>query len=124
MSRGKLVNDLSPTQCESLVKVLSSPSAERDFKHLLTPSNLQEVFDHPEEFILPQVPHLNFKGSSGAQAKERALSRLLSQIKESSEMLRSDASDAFPLPLPLRRTPQARLKRPRELETDGVVDLR
>ena len=37
---GKLVDDLSPNQFEALVKVLSSPSAERNFKNLLAPANL------------------------------------------------------------------------------------
>ena len=65
MSQGKLVDDLSPTQFEALVKVLISPSAERDFRHLLTHANLKEVFDLPEEFI-PKVLYLNFEGSGGA----------------------------------------------------------
>ena len=52
MSRGKLVDNLSPTQFNALVKVLSSLSAEKDFRHLLTPVNLQEVFDLPEAFFL------------------------------------------------------------------------
>ena len=63
LSRGKLIDDLSSAQFDDLVKVLSSLSPERNFKHLLTPTNLQEVFDLPEEFILPKVPYLNFEGS-------------------------------------------------------------
>ena len=53
MSRGKLDDDLSPAQFNALVKVLSSSSAEKDFRHLLTPTNLQEVFDLPKAFFLP-----------------------------------------------------------------------
>ena len=106
MSQGKLVDDLSPAQFDTLVKVLSSPSSERDFRHLLTPANLQEVFDRPKEFIIPKVPHLNLEGLGSAQAKERILSRLLGRIKEASEeMSRGDVGDAFPLPPPLYPTP-------------------
>ena len=46
-----------------LVKVLNRLSSERDFRYLLTSSNLREVFDHPEEFILPKVMRLNFEDS-------------------------------------------------------------
>ena len=63
LSQGKLVDDLSPAQFHLMVKVLSCPSSERDFRYLLTPSNLREVFDHPKEFILPKVSRLNFEGS-------------------------------------------------------------
>ena len=45
LGRGKLVDDLSPSQFDSLVKVLSLPSSVRDFKFFLTPTNLQGVFD-------------------------------------------------------------------------------
>ena len=37
---GKLVDDLSPNQFYALVKVMSSPSTERDFKNLLALANL------------------------------------------------------------------------------------
>ena len=40
LSWGKLIYDLSPTQFNSLVKVLSLSSTERDFRHLQTLSNL------------------------------------------------------------------------------------
>ena len=40
LSREKLFNDLSPAQFDLLVKVLSLPSIERDFRYLLTSSNL------------------------------------------------------------------------------------
>ena len=63
---GKLVDDLSPAQFDSLVKVVSRPSAERDFKYLLMPPNLWEVFDHLEEFILLKVLRLKFEGSGDA----------------------------------------------------------
>ena len=53
MSRGKLVDDPSPTQFNALVHVLSSSSVEMDLRHLLTPANLQEVFDLIEAFFLP-----------------------------------------------------------------------
>ena len=66
MSKGKLVDDLSSAQVDALVKVLISPSAKRDFRHLLTHANLQEVFDLPKEFILPKVLYLNFEGSGSA----------------------------------------------------------
>ena len=68
---GKLVDDLSLAQFDLLVKVLGLPSFVKDFRYLLMPSNLWEVFDHPEEFILPKVPRLNFEGSRDTQAKER-----------------------------------------------------
>ena len=83
------------------------------------------MFDLPEEFILSKVPHLNFEGSGSARAKEQVLSHLLDQIKEAfEEMLGGDAGNAFLLPSPPHRAPQARLKRPRELEADGVAELR
>ena len=68
------------------------------------PANLREVFDHPKEFILSKVPHLNFEGPRGAQAKERVQSRLLSRIQAmseartqeaSKEMARGDVGDDF-----------------------------
>ena len=90
------------------MKVLSSLRFERDFKHLLTPANLQEVFNLLEEFILSKVPHLNFKRSGGARAKGWALSRLLYRMKEASEeMSGGDASDAFLLPPPPWHASQA-----------------
>ena len=55
LSRGKLIDDLSLAQFDSLVKVLSLLSTERDFRHLLTPSNLLKVFDHLVELILSKV---------------------------------------------------------------------
>ena len=70
MNWGKLVDDLSLAQFNSLVKVLSFQSVERDFRHLLMLSNLQEVFDFKEEFIPLIVSHLNFEGSGGSRVKE------------------------------------------------------
>ena len=61
LGQGKLVDDLSPSQFDSLVKVLSLLSSARDFRHLLMPANLREIFDHPKEFVLPKVPRLNFE---------------------------------------------------------------
>ena len=69
------------------------------------PTNLREVFDHPEEFVLPKVPHLNFEGSGGTQAKEWFQSRLLTHIQAmskartqeaSEEMAGGDVDDDFP----------------------------
>ena len=54
--RGKLIEDLSQAQFDLLVKVLSLLSSVRDFRHLLMPSNLREVFDHVAKFILSKVP--------------------------------------------------------------------
>ena len=71
LCQGKLVDDLSPTQFDLLVKVLSRSSNEKDFRYLLKPSNHQEVFYHPEEFILPKVLRLNFERSGDIRAKER-----------------------------------------------------
>ena len=91
----------------------------------MTPTNLQEVFDLLKEFSLLEVPHLNFEGLGSARAKEWILSHLLGQLKEASkEMSGGDVGDAFSLPPPPRRTLQAQLKRPRELEVDDVVELR
>ena len=72
-----LVNDLSPAQFDSLVKVLSLMGTERDIRHLLTPSNIREVFDYLKEFIPPKVPRMNFEGSGDARARERVHCRLL-----------------------------------------------
>ena len=56
------MDDLSDTQFGALAKVLSLLSSARDFKYLLTPSNLQEVFVEPKDFVIPLVPHLHFEG--------------------------------------------------------------
>ena len=45
-------------------------STERDFKYLIMPPNIWEVFDHMEEFIILKVLRLNLKGSGHARAKE------------------------------------------------------
>ena len=83
------------------------------------------MFDLPKEFTLLEVPHLNFEGLGSARAKEWLLSHLLGQLKEAfKEMSGGDVGDAFSLPPPPRRTLQAQLKRPRELEADEKVDLR
>ena len=126
LGQGRLVDDLSPTQFDLLVKVLSRPSSERDFRHLLTPSNLREVFDHPEEFILPKVPRLNFEGSGDVRAKEWVQNRLLTRIKEAfEEMARVDLSDAFPFVAPPSRPSlSSRSKRLREGEAETLPELR
>ena len=96
MCQGKLVDDLSPAQFDSLVRVLSFLSSEMDFRHLLTPSNLQEVFNHPKEFILPKVQLLNFEGSGEARARERVLSHFITRIKKAfEEMARGDVVRRF-----------------------------
>ena len=98
------MDDLDPSQFDSLVKVLSLPSFTRDFIHFLTPANLKEVFYHLEEFVLSKVSHLNFEDSGGARAKKRVHSRLLSYIQVASEaqtqeapeeMARGDVGDGF-----------------------------
>ena len=64
------------------------------------------MFNLPEEFILPKVPHLNFKGLSGDRSKERVLSHLFDRIKEASgEMSGGDVGDTFPLPPSPSRAP-------------------
>ena len=80
----KLVDGLCPAQFDLLVKVLSLYSFVRDFRHLLTPLTLQEVFDYPKEFILSKVPQLNFEGSGGTRAKECVQSHILSRNQEAS----------------------------------------
>ena len=129
---GKLVDDLNSSQFDLLVKVLTLPSFAWEFRHLLTLTNLQEVFDHLEEFILPKVLYLNFEGSGDTQAKEWVQSRRLSRIQVVSEaqiqeafeeMSEGDVDDVFSLPLPARHDPQARLKRLWKLEVDGVSEL-
>ena len=79
---GKPVDDLNLSQFDSLVRVLSLLSSTRDFRHLLMPTNLREVFDHPQEFVLSNVPYLNFESLVGARAKERVQSWLLSYFQE------------------------------------------
>ena len=59
LGKGKLVDDLDPSQFDSPMRVLSLSSSTKDFKHLLTPVNLKEVFDYPEEFVFPKALHLN-----------------------------------------------------------------
>ena len=81
------MDNVDPSQSDSLVKVLSLPSSARDLRHLLTPTNLREVFDHPKEFILPKVPYLNFEGSRSARAKEWVQRCLLSRIQVAFEAL-------------------------------------
>ena len=49
------MDDLDSSQFDSLVKVQSLSSFARDFGHLLAPTNLKEVFDHLEGFVLPKV---------------------------------------------------------------------
>ena len=47
----KLVDYLSLAQVDLLVRVLSFPASERDFKSLLTLENIQEAIDHLDEFV-------------------------------------------------------------------------
>ena len=119
------MDDLSLSQFDLLVKVLSLSSFAWDFRHLLTPANLREAFDHPNEFVLLKVPHLNFDGSRDTRVWERIQSRLLSHIHVAfEEMSGGDIGDAFSLPPSPSCDLQARLNRPRELEGSGVSKLR
>ena len=125
MGWGKLVDDLSPSQFDSLVKVLSLPSSTRDFRHFLTSANLQEVFDHPEDFILLKVLRLNFESSRDTPAKEQVHNCLLSRIQEASEeMAGGDVGDEFLfIPSPPQESLLTRLKRPRYLEAETTSEL-
>ena len=60
------MDDLDSSQFDSLVKLMSLPRGAQDFRYLLMPTKLREVFDHLEEFVLPKVLHLNFEGPRGA----------------------------------------------------------
>ena len=69
---GKLVDDLSLTQFDLLVWVVSCLASEGDFKSLLTFENIREITDHLEEFVPHDVLRINFLGSAngkGATAK-------------------------------------------------------
>ena len=69
----------------------------------MTLSNLQEVFDQVEEFILPKVLRLNFRGSGDARAKKKGVqNHLLAPIKEASaeEIVGDDLGDAYPFVVP------------------------
>ena len=68
------MDDLGASQFSALARVLSLLSSERDFKVMLSPSNLQVVFVEPEDFAVPLVSHLHFEGPKGARAKEHILS--------------------------------------------------
>ena len=74
------MDDLGASQFNALARVLSLPSSERDFKLLLSPSNIQAVFVEPEDFVVPSVPRLHFESLDNARAKKRILSRLLTCI--------------------------------------------
>ena len=120
----KLVDDLSPSQFESLVKVLSLPSSEKNFSFLLTPANLQVVFDQPEEFFVPTVLRFNFEGLGSARAREHVLHRLIARDEEVYDALKTEAmaiGDDFPILPPPRCEPQGPRKRPRE-SGDGSGD--
>ena len=127
MGQGKLVDDLSPSKFDSLVKVLSLP---RDFRFLLMPTNLREVFDKPEDFIVPKVLHLNYESSGDTRAMKRVLSHLLSCIQAASEAQTQQEAkeivfgDDFSLPPSPHRDTQARLKRLRDLKVKGMSELR
>ena len=79
---GKLVNDISQAQFDSLVKVLSRLSIKRDVRYLLMPPNLQEVFNHLEDFILLKVPQLNFQGLGDARAREKVKVVFLPELRK------------------------------------------
>ena len=71
------MDDLSSTQFDLLVRVLHFPASERDFKFLLTPENIQEAIDHPEEFVSQDISRINFPGSANNRARERVQSSLI-----------------------------------------------
>ena len=89
------MDHLDLSQFDSLVKVLSLPSSAKDFRHLLTPTNLKEVFDHLEEFVLLKVPYLNFEDLRGTREKEWVQSCLLSHIQATSEARTQEASEVM-----------------------------
>ena len=74
------MDELGPSQFSALARVLSLPSSERDFKLLLSPSNLRALFVEPEDFDVPSVPPLHFESLGNACAKERILSILITCI--------------------------------------------
>ena len=41
------MDDLNPAQFDLMVQVLSCSSTERDYKLLLSPTNIQEAVDNP-----------------------------------------------------------------------------
>ena len=63
------MDDLDFNEFNLLVRVLSRPSMETDFKLLLSLGNIQEVANNLEEFVSKKVPRLNFVGSSDARAR-------------------------------------------------------
>ena len=74
-----------------------------EFKLLLSPTNIHEVFYYPKEFFPQKVSRLNFEGSRDTRARERIHARLLIQIKEASteEMVRDKLGNMYPLATPL-----------------------
>ena len=123
LGQRKLIDDLSPLQFESLVKVLSLLSLERGF-NFLTSANLQSVFDQLEEFFVPTIPRFNFEGLGGARARERVLHRLLIDIEEVTEARETEAmaiGDDFPIPSLPQREPQGPHKWPWE-SSEGLGD--
>ena len=122
------MDDLSDTQFGALAKVLSLPSSTRDFKYLLTPSNLQEVFVEHEYVVVLSVPCLHFEGLGNARAKERVLNRLLARIASTAEAWEYEkveemaVGDDFPLLPPPRCNSQERQKRLRESFSDTPIE--
>ena len=79
------MDDLSANQFSALVRVLSFLSSTRDFKHLLSPSNLQAAFTEPQDFVIPTMPHFHFEGLGNARAKECVLNQILTYIAAGTE---------------------------------------
>ena len=100
------MDNLSANQFRALARVFNLLRSERDFKLLLSPSNLQAVFAEPEDFVISSVPCLHFEGPGNARAKEHVLSRLLTSITTKVETLEFGKTesmavgDDFPIPSP------------------------
>ena len=115
-------------QTNALAKVLGLPSSARDFKHLLSPSNLQAVFIEPEDCVIPTVPRLHFEGLGNARAKECVQNRLLTCITaavETCELKQEEdmaVGDDYPISPPPHRDFQERRKRPWEPSSDSPTE--
>ena len=68
------MDDLSASQFNALAKVLSFLSSARDFKHLLSPFNLQEIVAEHEDFVISTVPCFHFEAPGNAHTKDSILS--------------------------------------------------
>ena len=108
--------------------MLSLPSTERDFRLFLTLSNLQKVFDQPNDFIIPKVLRINFKGlerrsSKIAGTKSSSCSHLRRVGRQGDGMC--DLGDAYRFVAPSSQPSfLLRMKGLREGETEYVAKLR